>query len=283
MGMWNLEHTKNATLLILRRQAGKTEILTRILAACILAFPNIDEPGRQMAYLSLAQAGARAKENLYRTLCYVEDMLECFPFERGMYRITKQRAIRQGQLVWLKITKLGLRSDDRYVEAKDCGTALRGGTKPVAIVDEFFIWRTDIAVDVLMPMLQVDGANVILATTLRDREQWTLPWMQNEKEKPVHILNLSEICDGCLKERPEEMLMCTHGANLQCSWINVEGRERWIRMMPHGVAMREMYRYVVVSFLPTKKNTHTLSWAAVAVLSQLRQGRYGLTRSSRGD
>ena len=88
--------------------------------------------------------------------------------------------------VWVDLDRLGNRPDaahranrwdspgddtirpDRRARGRLAG--LRGGTKPVAIVDEFFIWRSEIAVDVLMPMMQVDGANIILATTLRDRD-----------------------------------------------------------------------------------------------------------------
>jgi hypothetical protein len=71
-----LRHSKTSALIIVKRQHGKTEVLVRILGACLLCFPNMDGDVHEATYCLLSHKGDHAKANLKRLRVYLLKKIE---------------------------------------------------------------------------------------------------------------------------------------------------------------------------------------------------------------
>jgi len=215
---WGLAHILSVVLWVVQRQFGKTELMTRVLAAAMLAFPNVENPGHPLKYLSVGQSGQRARDNLGRTYQVLQKIADMDPSvgDRFEFRIPRGCA-GSSSPSYIEVRSRLDPLDVRRVEARDTGQGLRGETRAFMFIDEFFAVSEGIAMTVLVPMYQASGTVAITATTLNERQGWSQSWVNSggSDKTPVDVTNYSQVCPACLKKPTDELLRCRRRGSTQ--------------------------------------------------------------------
>jgi len=234
----DLKHNKNCTLIVIKRQFGKTELLTRIAAAAILSFPNIEHPFKPSEWLIISHKGDHAKEILNRVYTYILE------HKKDYEMFTMRKTLKRIELIH-KYNN----NDIRVINVHEGNIDGLAGKRFFG--DEFFKWKEIVADEQFPPQLQIKTTCALLFSTLKKRGHWSLRWL-NDQNELVFLINFAEICVKCAELEYEQATLCNHMRKLQAHFVNVERRNAIISLMPKNSALKEMYNIV--------PNTHGQVW-----------------------
>jgi len=228
----NLEHDKNAILIIIKRQYGKTELLVRTAVACLISFPNVDNPNEIAEWVVFSHKGDHAKEILKRCYSFLMQKKKEFLGEF----ITEERKIYTQKRIELN-SKLTT-ADKRMLQLHEGNIDGLAGKRLFG--DEIFKWAKDRADKQYPPQLQVKGTCAFFYTTLKERSHWSGRWLARGGML-MKIVNKGEICLECLDKPYDEAILCDHMPKLQAHFVDPKKRAAIIHMMDPKDAITEMF------------------------------------------
>lgn len=223
-------HSKNVIVTIMRRQAGKTFMITIMLVGFLLCFPSMEESGKA-EWLIYSNKGDLSRTDLARARELLEerkkDLKDFRPVEHNNNEIRLINA---------------LDSDDIRVVRAWQGK-ITGLAGKYYFIDEFFLLNKNVADRQLPPQLQAKKSKGFFFTTLEERGHWSFRWLHSNKL--IHVINYSEVCDECLKlDDPELAVKCPHAKKIQAHYIDSDKRDGVMELMPKRDVLREMYNIV---------------------------------------
>jgi len=156
----DIKHDKSVLLVVIKRQYGKTELMTRIASAAMIAFPNMEHQFKPNKWILCSHKGDHTKQNLKRIDTYL--MQNKHLWDDDFYYKNPQS--------YLKLINKSNPNDVRQIIVYTGNVDGLGGQK--FYIDEFSKWRQGRADVEFAPQLQVRTVMGIITTSIKDKNAW---------------------------------------------------------------------------------------------------------------
>jgi hypothetical protein len=230
LGMCCSKHDHTIILSVVRRQTGKTELMVRMGVALIVAFPNMNNPNEPNEWLMSSFKEKHSRVNLRRAHYFIMKHLDKI---EGLFKIEK--TLNELRLIGKKSKKV-----ERYLLVYPGDLDGLGGKQ--YLLDEFFKFLFHAIFQQLVPQMQIGKMLGIIMSSLKgERAKMITSYFLNPKKNELtRIVNVTEICEDCLKLPPEEAELCPHMDKIQAHFVDQDRREKSMKIMPMSLRMSEM-------------------------------------------